>query len=117
MKIINAVTIGKLIEAHMEHDEEKFLSYVNFIAEAYEEEGEERKARIIRSKLDGSYKKISKVTLDDDSLISKLLNNAWGSDRKYFYLKSTGERYMGPVYLHGCDFPLTDGRGNIIEYR
>lgn len=64
MKSIGAVTIGKLIEAHMEHDEEKFLSYANFIAEAYEEQGEERKARIIRSKLDGSYKNQATVTLD-----------------------------------------------------
>lgn len=64
MKYINAVTIGKLIEAHMEHDEQKFLSYANFIAEAYEEQGEERSAKIIRSKLDGSYKKQSKVVLD-----------------------------------------------------
>lgn len=65
MKCISAVTIGKLIEAHMEHDEQKFLSYANFIAESYEEQGEERSARIIRSKIDGSYKKQSKVVLDE----------------------------------------------------
>ena len=67
MKTINAVTIGKLIEAHVEHDEEKFLSYANFIAEAYEEQGEEREAKIIRSKLDRSYKGQSKATLDNNS--------------------------------------------------
>ncbi|OUO77931.1 hypothetical protein B5F53_12020 [Blautia sp. An249] len=64
MKCITAVTIGKLIEAHMEHDEEKFLSYANFIAEAYEESGEERSAKIIRSKISGENKKQSEVTLD-----------------------------------------------------
>lgn len=64
MKNINATTIGKLIEAHFEHDEEKFRSYANFIAECYEEEGEERKAKIVRSKLDGTYKNQSKVVLD-----------------------------------------------------
>lgn len=64
MKCINATTIGKLIEAHMEYDEQKFLSYANFIAEAYEEQGEERKARIIRSKIDGTYKNQPQVTLD-----------------------------------------------------
>ena len=64
MKCISAVTIGKLIEAHMENDEHKFLAYANFIAEAYEEAGEERKARIIRSKLDGTYKNQPQVTLD-----------------------------------------------------
>lgn len=42
MKVINATTIGVLISAHMEGDEEKFLSYANFIAEAYEEAGEEK---------------------------------------------------------------------------
>lgn len=64
MKCISAVTIGKLIEAHIEHDEQKFISYANFIAEAYGEAGEERKAKIIRSKLDGTYKNQPKVTLD-----------------------------------------------------
>lgn len=64
MKCISDVTIGKLIEAHMEHDEQKFLSYANFIAESYEEQGEERSARIIRKRIDGTYKKQPQVTLD-----------------------------------------------------
>ncbi len=64
MKCISAVTIGKLIEAHIENDEQKFLSYANFIVEAYEEGGEERSARIIQSKLDGTYKNQLKVVLD-----------------------------------------------------
>lgn len=64
MKCISAVTIGKLIEAHMEHDEQKFLSYANFIAESYEEQGEERSARIIRKRIDGTYENDSKVVLD-----------------------------------------------------
>ena len=48
MKVIGAVTIGKLIEAHYEKDEHKFKSYAEFIAEAYKERGEERAERIIR---------------------------------------------------------------------
>lgn len=64
MKCINAVAIGKLIEAHMEHDEQKFISYANFIAEAYEEQGEKRSARIIRKRIDGTYKDEPKVTID-----------------------------------------------------
>ena len=48
MECISAVTIGKLIEAHMEH----------------EEQGKERKARIIRKKIDGTYKNDPKVVLD-----------------------------------------------------
>ena len=49
MKCISAVTIGKLIEAHIEHDEEKFMSYANLIADAYEEYREELRAKIIRN--------------------------------------------------------------------
>ena len=64
MKCISAVTIGKLIEAHMEHDEQKFLVYANFIADAYEESGEERSAKIIRNKISGEYKKGAKVVID-----------------------------------------------------
>lgn len=64
MDHISAVTIGILISAHMEKDEEKFKSYANFIAEQYEKAGELRSAKIIRSRLDGSYKNGSSVTLD-----------------------------------------------------
>lgn len=68
MKVINATTIGILISAHMEGDEAKFLSYANFIAEAYEEAGEERSARIIRKRIDGSYKNEPQVCLDGTEL-------------------------------------------------
>lgn len=67
MKCVNATTIGKLIEAHMEKDEQKFLSYANFIAESYEEAGEKRSARIIRKRIDGTYKNDSTVVLDSES--------------------------------------------------
>ena len=68
MKVIGAVTIGKLIEAHYEKDEHKFKSYAEFIADAYNEMGEERAERIIRSKIDGTYKnKPVVVTLDKES--------------------------------------------------
>ena len=67
MKVINAVTIGKLIEAHIEGDEEKFLNYANFIAEAYEEAGDAKSAKIIKDKITGEYKNQSKVILDDVS--------------------------------------------------
>ena len=39
MNAINVVTIGKLIAAHREGDEEKFKNYVDFIADAYEQQG------------------------------------------------------------------------------
>jgi uncharacterized alpha/beta hydrolase family protein len=104
MKIINAVTIGKLIEACIENDVEKFLSYANFIAEAYDEIGEKQSAEIIRSKLNESNKNKSKVQLDKFVRV------------KYFYQKN-GEEYTGPVYFHGNNEPFTDPYGNIIECR
>ena len=64
MKIVNASTIGNLISAHIEGDEKKFLAYANFIADTYEEVGKERSARIIRTRIDGTYKKEPQITLD-----------------------------------------------------
>ena len=63
-KVISSVTIAKLIEAHIEGDNDKFLSYANFIADAYEEAGEGRSAKIIRQRIDGTYKNNPTVALD-----------------------------------------------------
>lgn len=65
MSQINAVTIGKLIEAHRDGDEQKFKAYVNFIAKAYEEQGNDRAANIIRSSYTGDYGEQGKVVLDE----------------------------------------------------
>ena len=69
MKVVGAVTIGKLIEAHYEKDEHKFKSYAEFIADAYKERGEKRAEkraeRIIRSRIDGSYKDKPVVGFDE----------------------------------------------------
>lgn len=75
MNCISAVTIGELIEAHMENDEKKFLSYANFIAEAYEQQGEKRPARIIRKRIDGTYKNDPQVTLDNADCGSEWKDN------------------------------------------
>ena len=64
MKVISATAIARLIEAHMEKDEKKFLDCANFIADAYEEQGEELRARIIRMRLDGTYKNRARAVLD-----------------------------------------------------
>lgn len=64
MKIVSATTIAKLIEAHMENDDKKFMLYANYIADAYEEQGEVLKERIIRMRLDGTYKNQPKAVLD-----------------------------------------------------
>lgn len=65
MNQINVVTIGKLIEAHREGDEQKFKTYVDFIVKAYEEQENDRAARIIRSSYTGDYGEQGKVVLDE----------------------------------------------------
>ena len=65
MNQINVVTIGKLIEAHRDGDEQKFKAYVNFIVKAYEEQENDRAARIIRSSYTGDYGEQGKVVLDE----------------------------------------------------
>ena len=65
MNQINAVTLGKLIAAHREGDEEKFRTYVEFIAKAYEEQGNDRAANIIRSNYTGGFGEQEKVVLDE----------------------------------------------------
>lgn len=61
---ISSVIIGKLIEAHLDGDNEKFNSYANLIADTYEKNGNKRSADIIRKKMSGEYKNSSKVILD-----------------------------------------------------
>lgn len=64
MKNISVVTIGNLISAHYEGDDDKFDNYVQFIIYTYEEQGEYRKADIIRKRANGTYKNSPKVVLD-----------------------------------------------------
>lgn len=65
MNQINVVTIGKLIEAHRDGDEQKFKAYVDFIVKAYEEQENDRAANIIRSNYTGDYGEQGKVVLDE----------------------------------------------------
>lgn len=62
---ISAVTIGKLIEAWQEKDDKKFLSYAEHIAKLYEQDGEDRAARVIRSRIDGSYVNSPKIQFSE----------------------------------------------------
>lgn len=62
---ISAVAIGMLIAAHREGDEQKFKTYVDFIAKAYEEQGNDRAANIILSNYTGDYGEQGKVVLDE----------------------------------------------------
>ena len=65
MNAIDAVTIGKLIAAHREGDEKKFKNYVDFIAEAYEQQGNNRAANIIRNNYTGDFGEQGKVIPDE----------------------------------------------------
>lgn len=64
MNVVGVVTLGKLIEAHRDSDEQKFKTYVEFIAEAYEQQGNDRGARIIRNSYTGGGTDTAKVILD-----------------------------------------------------
>lgn len=60
----NVVIVGKIIEAHCENDEFKFKSYVDLLIKKLEESNNTRAVNIIKSKINGSYKKQNKVILD-----------------------------------------------------
>ena len=62
---ISAVAIGMLIAAHHEGDEKKFKNYVDFIADAYEQQGNDRAANIIRNNYTGDFGEQGKVVLDE----------------------------------------------------
>ena len=96
MKVITASTIGNLISAHIEGDEKKFLAYANFIADAYDEAGEERSARIIRKRIDSTYKNEPQVTLDQNYK-DILLWVETGID--YMFCEVIGNRFDNPELL------------------
>lgn len=51
-----SIEITKILEGALENDIPKVISYAELFAENLEKDGEDRKARIIRKRLDGSYK-------------------------------------------------------------
>ena len=77
MNQINAVTIGKLIEAHRKGDKQKFKTYVDFIVKAYEEQENDRAARIIRSSYTGDYGEQGKVVLDEATEQTVYYETGW----------------------------------------
>lgn len=94
MNQINAVTIGKLISAHREGDEQKFKAYVDFIAEAYEQKGNERAARIIRSNYTGDYGEQGKVILDEATEQTTYYETGWYEPE----ILGSGGSYRGVGY-------------------
>ena len=94
MNQINAVTIGKLIAAHREGDEEKFKAYVDFIAKAYEEQGNDRAAHIIRSNYTGNYNEQGKVVLDEATEQTTYYETGWYEPD----VLGSGGSYLGVGY-------------------
>lgn len=64
MNVINAVTVGKLIEGHVKNDQVKFNSYAHFIIDSYRQQGDERSARIIEKYLNGENEIERQIVLD-----------------------------------------------------
>lgn len=112
MNQINAVTIGKLIAAHREGDEEKFKAYVEFIADAYEQQGDDRAANIIRSNYTGGYGEQGKVILDEATEQTTYYETGWyepdvlGSGGSYLGVtKATSEEEaLQRLLKHSADY-------------
>lgn len=64
---ISATIIAKMIEAHEEHDDQKFHAYAGLVLKRAEEDGDEVAARVIRKRLDGTWKQGPFIcTLDEN---------------------------------------------------
>lgn len=64
MKGIPVVIIGKIVEGALEGDLVKVNAYTKLAIENLESDGDKLGAKILSSKLDGTYKDKSNVTLD-----------------------------------------------------
>ena len=112
MNNISAVAIGKLIAAHREGDEEKFRTYVDFIAEAYEQQGNDRAANIILSNYTGDYDEQGKVVLDEATEQTTYYETGWyepdvlGSGGSYYGVtKATSEEEaLQRLLKHSADY-------------
>lgn len=111
MNAINVVTIGKLIAAHREGDEEKFRAYVEFIAEAYEQQGNDRAANIIRSNYTGDYGEQGKVVLDEATERTTYYETGWyepdilGSGGSYCGVtKASSEEALQRLQKHAANY-------------
>lgn len=112
MNAINVVTIGKLIAAHREGDEEKFRAYVEFIAKAYEEQRNDRAANIIRSNYTGKFGNDGKVVLDEATEQTTYYETGWyepdvlGSGGSYLGVtKATSEEEaLQRLLKHSADY-------------
>lgn len=112
MNQINTVTIGKLIEAHREGDEEKFRAYVELIAETYERQGNDHAANIIRSYYTGDYGEQGKAIPDEATEQTTYYETGWyepdvlGSGGSYLGVtKATSEEEaLQRLLKHSADY-------------
>ena len=112
MNQINAVTIGKLIAAHREGDEEKFKAYVDFIAEAYEQQGNDRAAHIIQSNYTGDYGEQGKVILDEADEQTIYYETGWYEPE----ILGSGGSYRGVVKTSSEEEALQRIQKNAANY-
>lgn len=112
MNQINTVTIGKLIEAHREGDEKKFRNYVDFIAKAYEEQGNDRAARIIRSSYTGDYGEQGKVVLDEATEQTVYYETGWYEPE----ILGSGGSYRGVTKTNSEEEALQRIQKNAANY-
>ena len=112
MNQINAVTIGKLIAAHREGDEEKFKAYVDFIAEAYEQQGNDRAAHIIRSNYTGDYGEQGKVILDEADEQTIYYETGWYEPE----ILGSGGSYRGVIKTNSEEEALQRIQKNAANY-
>lgn len=112
MNQINAVTLGKLIAAHRESDEEKFRTYVEFIAKAYEEQGNDRAAHIIRSNYTGGFGEQGKVVLDEAGEQTVYYETGWYEPE----ILGSGGSYRGVVKTSSEEEALQRIQKNAANY-
>ena len=112
MNQINAVTIGKLIAAHREGNEEKFKAYVDFIAEAYEQQGNDRAAHIIRSNYTSDYGEQGKVVLDEADEQTIYYETGWYEPE----ILGSGGSYRGVVKTSSEEEALQQLQKHTVNY-
>lgn len=64
MADVSIVIVGKIIEGALKNDIDKVKAYSKLAIEHLERDGDTRAARILKSKLDGTYESSLKIVLD-----------------------------------------------------
>lgn len=112
MNQINVVTLGKLIEAHRDGDEQKFKAYVDFIVKAYEEQENDRAARIIRSSYTGDYGEQGKVVLGEACEQTVYYETGWYEPE----ILGSGGSYRGVTKTNSEEKALQQLQKHTVNY-